>query len=117
VSVDDRFHAWHATVADFSVFLVEYFVEFVLPWEVFLYQVEEESSDVGGNVVIVRGLNQMMFRLRFLAFGFVPSVCTETVARILTSGAQQCSTGLLGGRFLLLMTGSTGSLELIPESV
>ena len=56
MSVDNRFHVWHATVTHFNVVLVKDFVKFVLSWEMPLYQVEEESSDVGGDVVVVRGV-------------------------------------------------------------
>ena len=52
--VDDCFHVRHTTVAYFDIVFVKYLVKFVLLRKVSLHEVEEESSDVGGDVTIVR---------------------------------------------------------------
>ena len=38
VVVDDGFHVWGATVADFDCISVEYFMEIMVGWEMFVYQ-------------------------------------------------------------------------------
>ena len=36
--VDDGFYVWGATIADFNCISVEYFVEFMVGWEMCVYQ-------------------------------------------------------------------------------
>lgn len=43
-------HVVHATVADFDVVPVEYFLEDMVFWEVFVDQVEELFTYVGGHM-------------------------------------------------------------------
>lgn len=88
VSVDDRFYVGHTTVAYFNVVLVKYFMELMLSREVSLYQVEKESSDVGGDVVVVRGVEPD--DVSFAVFWLLVLCCRCVLELVIVSRPLEC---------------------------
>ena len=56
VLIDDGFHVLRTAVANFYVIFVEYLVESMMLGEVFLYQFEEGSANIGFYILVVWGI-------------------------------------------------------------
>ena len=56
MAFDDGCHIRHATVANLDAVAVEYRVEFMIRWEVFIQEPQKFFSYIGRNVVAIGGV-------------------------------------------------------------
>ena len=117
VSVDDCFHVWHATIAYFSFYFFLTLFLWNLSGKVPLYQVDEESSNVGGDVFVVQRVEPD--EVPFAVFRPLVPFRWRVFELLIVSRPLQCCSvvWLLDGRFLHLMKGLTNGFELILEFV
>ena len=56
MALDDVFDVFCAAVTDFDVITVEYFIEFMMPWEMLVDKLKEFAANLGFNVLIEWGI-------------------------------------------------------------